>query len=68
MKTAKQKAIAALVMSDLIERIEKGIGEYGVALRANNGRNALQDAYEEALDLACYLKQAIEEQKHEGNN
>jgi len=28
-----------------------------------NGRDALQDAYEEALDLACYLKQAIEERK-----
>jgi hypothetical protein len=30
-------------------------------LQAFNGRDALRDAYEEALDLACYLRQAIAE-------
>lgn len=55
----KHKPIVAQVMIDLTERMEAGIKEYGEALRPNNGRDALQDAYEEALDLACYLKQAI---------
>jgi len=38
-----------------------GRQRYGVPLQANNGRDALQDAYEEALDLAVYLRTAIEE-------
>jgi hypothetical protein len=33
----------------------------------NNGRDALLDAYEEALDLACYLKQAILERDENAN-
>lgn len=57
-------SITSLVMHDLIERTEKGINTYGQALRANNGRSALVDAYQEALDLAMYLRQAIEEMNH----
>lgn len=56
-------SIVHLVRADLLERMVHGIREYGVALQANNGRDALQDAYEEALDLCCYLRQAIEERK-----
>lgn len=51
--------IAKEVMADLIDRMEIGKEEYGVLLSTHNGRDALQDAYEEALDLACYLKQAM---------
>ncbi|QDP48218.1 MAG: hypothetical protein Unbinned6437contig1000_72 [Prokaryotic dsDNA virus sp.] len=58
-KMQKNKPVVAQVMIDLTERMEIGIKTYGEALRANNGRDALQDAYEEALDLACYLKQAM---------
>ncbi len=58
-KMQKNKPVVAQVMIDLTERMEMGIKTYGEALRANNGRDALQDAYEEALDLACYLKQAM---------
>ena len=50
------------VMDDLRERMEFGTRKYGTPLQANNGRNPLLDAYEEALDLACYLKQALVEQ------
>lgn len=53
--------IADLVIEDIKKRKEFGVRKYGVPLRAHNGRSALQDAYEEALDLAHYLKQAIEE-------
>lgn len=53
--------IVDLVVSDLAERKRVGVERYGMALRAHNGRDALQDAYEEAMDLCVYLRQAIEE-------
>lgn len=53
--------IFALVSDDLAVRARVGMAEYGVPLRALNGRDALWDAYEEALDLAVYLRQAIAE-------
>lgn len=55
--------IADLVMHDLAIRKAVGIERYGTPLQANNGRDALRDAYEEALDLAQYLRQAIEERE-----
>lgn len=55
--------IADLVIADMAERKQIGIGRYGVPLRPNNGRDALVDAYEEVLDLACYLRQRIEEDR-----
>ena len=51
------------VVKDLLERVEMGKKEYGEALHTNNGRPALQDAYEEALDLAMYLKQRLMEEE-----
>ena len=53
--------IQSLVIADIETRRQVGIERYGTALQANNGRDALRDAYEEALDLATYLRQAIEE-------
>lgn len=53
--------IADLVMADIEERVKFGVAKYGVPLMAHNGRNALIDAYQEALDLVFYLRQAIEE-------
>ena len=50
-----------LVMEDMEERRKTGIERYGTPLQARNGRDALVDAYQEALDLAVYLRQAIEE-------
>lgn len=47
--------------ADMQERHEQGIAKYGVPLRAFNGRNAMVDAYQEALDLVVYLRQALEE-------
>lgn len=52
-----------LVLKDLEERVELGVARYGTVLQTNNGRDALLDAYEEALDLVIYLRQAIEERK-----
>ena len=56
--------IFPLVINDLIAREKLGIERYGESLRANNGRNSLRDAYEEAIDLALYLRQRIEEERH----
>jgi hypothetical protein len=54
-------SIAYLVIQDIEARVQEGIKRYGIPLQANNGRDALVDAYQEAIDLAMYLKQAIEE-------
>ena len=67
--TAKQSApkgsgnpILGMMLADLTNRALEGKEKYGEPLKAHNGRNALWDAYQEALDLAMYLRQAIEEQ------
>lgn len=52
-------AIWDLVVDDMIERDNLGNKKYGVRLQANNGRDTLKDAYQEALDLAVYLRSAI---------
>lgn len=43
--------IAELVLVDVSARRELGRARYGTDLQAHNGRDALRDAYEEALDL-----------------
>ena len=54
-----RQEVLPLVLADLDARVRKGAAEYGEPLTTHNGRNALQDAYEEILDTALYLKQAI---------
>ncbi len=56
-------SIQGLVRADLEQREHVGIQRYGTPLQPHNGRDALRDAYEEALDLACYLKQAMVERE-----
>jgi hypothetical protein len=51
----------ALVMDDFRARDEFGRRKYGTPLQPHNGRDALADAFQEALDLAVYLRQAIYE-------
>lgn len=48
------------VIDDLVERKQLGIERYGIALNANSDKNLLQEAYEEAMDLAIYLRAEIE--------
>lgn len=54
-------AIQDLVIADIEDRKRLGIERYGTVLQAFNGRNALVDAYQEALDLVIYLRQVLEE-------
>lgn len=61
--TGKGAIVWSEVMSDLAERVKVGKMKYGTELRAANGRDPLIDAYQEALDLTQYLKQAIMESR-----
>lgn len=54
-------SIQSLVRADLEQREQLGIERYGVPLQAHNGRTAIVDAYQEAMDLVVYLRQVIEE-------
>ena len=45
----------------MIERDQLGRERYGVPLQPHNGRDALVDSYQEILDAAVYLRQAIYE-------
>lgn len=61
--TSGKTTVLPLVISDLLARQRHGALKYGTCLHTDNGRDALQDAYEEALDLCMYLRQEIEERK-----
>jgi len=51
--------VVDIVINDFIQRSEMGKQRYGVYLETCNGRDALIDAYQEALDLVMYLRQEI---------
>jgi len=51
--------ITTSVMEDLKSRADRGLQKYNTTLGDNNHQNMLQHAYEEALDLAQYLKKEI---------
>lgn len=53
--------IFPLVMADFADRRRMGELKYKTPLQAHNGRDALMDAYQEAMDLCLYLRQAIYE-------
>lgn len=57
-------AMQDLVIADIEERKQIGLERYGQLLKAHTGRDALVDAYQEALDLCMYLRQAIYERDH----
>lgn len=48
--------VLPLVIEDLRARDRIGTKKYGTTLQANNGRDAMVDAYQEALDLCMYLR------------
>lgn len=53
--------IQSQVIADIKERRQVGISRYGTALQPFNGRDALRDLYEELLDGAMYVRQAMVE-------
>lgn len=56
------------VTGDLVERMLSrdalGRERYGTPLQTDNGRDALLDALEEALDLCAYTRQEFEQTHH----
>lgn len=50
-----------LVLQDIKDKVDLGIIKYGTVLQSDNGRDALIDAYQEAIDLVLYLRQMIVE-------
>lgn len=48
--------IQSMVLKDIADRKALGESRYGTALQPFNGRDMLKDAYEEALDLAIYIR------------
>lgn len=54
-------AVWDLVMQDMRDRDHVGRVRYGTPLQPHNGRDQLADAYQEALDLAVYLRSALYE-------
>lgn len=62
------KDIQSMVLADIEKRRTVGISRYGTALQPFNGRDMLLDAYEEALDLAIYLRGVIYERDNDERN
>lgn len=55
------------LLSDLRDRVEiRGMKTYGRPMTTGDGRDGLLDAYEEALDLCCYLKKVLMEREDAG--
>jgi hypothetical protein len=56
----------ARVCADIAERQRKGIAKYGTTVEQNplTRQQWLQHAYEEALDLAVYLKRLIDDEQN----
>lgn len=61
--TPGRTVVYPYVIEDIRQRADHGIKKYGRPLETGNGRSALQDAYEEALDLVVYLKQKLIEER-----
>lgn len=55
---SKKISVQEVMIRAIEERREYGKKKCGRALEADNGRDALKDAWEEALDLFTYLTQA----------
>jgi hypothetical protein len=62
----KREFIQSAVIRDIEARLKVGIERYGTGLQPFNGRDALQDLYEELLDACMYIKQAIMERDENG--
>ena len=54
---AGRQPVQAAIIAAIGERRDYGTRKYGRPLETHNGRDALTDAWEEALDLLTYLTQ-----------
>tara|TARA_R110000824_G_scaffold2912_5_gene13245 strand:- start:25 stop:327 length:303 start_codon:yes stop_codon:yes gene_type:complete len=56
---AKEKGVNKRIIKMIEQRLEVGKREYGSQIMVNDGRDWLDEALEEALDLAVYLSAKI---------
>ena len=56
----ESKPVWEMVMDDMKERDNFGRKRYGTPLQVGNGRDFMEDAYQEALDLVVYLRGELE--------
>jgi ribosomal protein S10 len=56
-------SIWKLVIADMEKREQFGLRKHKTYLQIDDGRDHLIDAYQEALDLAVYLRQEIEQRR-----
>lgn len=54
-----------LVIVDMAARKEFGLAKYGSLLQPGNGRDNLQDLYEELLDACVYIRNEIERRNND---
>ena len=54
-----QRQVMTTVLCDLMDRDVAEKKETGDSLRTHNGRDALWDAYQDALNLVMHLRQEI---------
>lgn len=55
--TAGRECVQDALIAEIEQRKQLGIQRYGSPLMTHNGRDAIRDAREEAVDLAVYLMQ-----------
>ena len=60
--------VVAAVIQDLEARREFGREKYGFELHSHNGRDPMEDAYQEFLDLIIYFRQALLERDSPGSS
>jgi hypothetical protein len=65
MPTPGEQVVLHHVINDLNARAEMGLHKYNTLLMTNNGRDALQDLFEELLDAVMYLKQFMLERENQ---
>lgn len=58
---ARAAGVSPELLADMRERQEFGLRKYAIQLETHNGRNPLEDAYDEALDGTAYMFQWVEE-------
>ena len=58
-RNERSREVVPLVAEDLRLRVEMGNLSYGQPLLSHDGRDSLVDAYQEALDLALYLRKML---------
>lgn len=61
--SAVGEAVIDLVMDDIRARDQRAVRRQATRIRAFNGRDALRDAYEEAIDLVICLRQELAERE-----